>query len=670
MHCKTAVIMLLAVTALIMVTGQADAGKIHPGLVGPRCTVSASDSVDVWIIFDDRGFADQESLLAALNEAAKSLLPENRYRRYKVKTGSLVDIHDLPVNKSYVTTVLGMGARYRTVSRYMNALSVRVSPDYLTRIAEYSFVKEIRPVAKAWRPLPQPDWNLPQPSFRHLDGTDELNYGPSYDQLNQINVIAVHDSGYSGAGVLVCLLDTGFYTDHEALVNQPIIAEWDFINDDPETQNEPGDPYNQHNHGTYTFSALGGAHDGDLYGPAYGASFILGKTENIAFELPIEEDWYVAGLEWADSLGAQVVSTSLGYFDWYTFEDLDGNTAVTTIGVDIAVANGIICVTAAGNERNSSWGHIIAPADADSVISVGAVNSEGELVGFSSPGPTYDGRIKPEVCARGDDTWCALPPSASYLYGGVSGTSLATPLVGGSCALILEAHPDWTPMMVREALLNTADNAAAPNNDYGWGIIDVLAAIEYNFAPTIVQRHPLAGTFVAFPDTTEDFWVNVTDYEEDRLIYHWWVDSEEVYTGFDSTFRYAWTQPGESLVKVIVEDAYGGMDSTEWTVQIESVLGVEGDELAELPSRFLLHGNYPNPFNPSTTIEFNLPVPADVTLEVYDLAGRVVAELIHDRIEAGRHHLTFDATGLASGIYIARLSAADYAGIIKMVLVR
>jgi len=154
-------------------------------------------------------------------------------------------------------------------------------------------------------------------------GVDELNYGPSFNQLNQINVVAAHDSGYSGAGVLLPAR-YGFFLEHEALVDQPVLAQWDFINNDSVTQNSRGRS-SQHNHGTYTFSTLGGAHDGQLYGRLT-ARPSSRKTESIDFEQPVEEDWYIAGLEWADSLGAQVISTSLGYFDWYTFADLDGNT--------------------------------------------------------------------------------------------------------------------------------------------------------------------------------------------------------------------------------------------------------------------------------------------------------------------------------------------------------
>ena len=186
-------------------------------------------------------------------------------------------------------------------------------------------------------------------------------------------------------------------------------------------------------------------------------------------------------MEWGDSLGADVASASLGYIDWYEFSDLNGDSAVTTIAVEQTYKNGIVCVSAAGNENGTNWGHIIAPADAEHVISVGAVDTNGVISSFSSRGPTYDGRIKPEVVARGVYTHCALAGGQTS-YGYKSGTSLSTPLVAGAVAVILSAHPDWTPDMVREAMMMTASNFRNPNNIYGWGLIDVMAAIDYDFS--------------------------------------------------------------------------------------------------------------------------------------------------------------------------------------------
>ena len=463
-------------------------------VISPSLSHLKTSTTPVWVYFTDRGFATDQEYNNALQQARDQLLPRARWRRSKVRSPELVAYHDLPVHQPYIRSTLATGAKKRVISRYLNAISVNATPEQIQRIAEFPFVRAIDPVAREYRSAPDV---TPSDISTNTPGTDPPNYGPSEDQLEQINVIAVHQAGYSGEGVLLCLLDTGYWLEHEAFDSLRLVEAYDFINGDSIVWNEPGqDTSWQHNHGTYTLSAAAGLSPGQLYGPAYHASILAGKTETIAYEEPIEEDWYVAGLEWADSLGGEIVSTSLGYKDWYTFEDMDGNTAVTTIGVDIAVSNGIVCVTAAGNERFSSWGHIIAPADADSVIACGAVNEMGIIAGFSSPGPTYDGRIKPEVCARGVDTYCAVPYPNEYGY--VGGTSLSTPLVGGSVALILEAHPDWTPMMVREALMMTADNALAPNNDYGWGIIDVLDAIDYQFTsiPDLEKPHALVPSAI------------------------------------------------------------------------------------------------------------------------------------------------------------------------------
>jgi subtilisin family serine protease len=181
-------------------------------------------------------------------------------------------------------------------------------------------------------------------------------------------------------------------------------------------------------------------------------------------------------LEWGESLGADIASSSLGYIDWYEFEDLDGTTAVTTIAVNTAIENGMVVVTAVGN---SGTGGIVVPADSENVIACGAVDSNGNIASFSSQGPTADGRIKPEVCALGVSTYCAgVNSTSAYRY--ENGSSLATPLVAGAAACVLQAHPDWTPQQVREALMMTASDPENPDNQYGWGIIDVIEAINYN----------------------------------------------------------------------------------------------------------------------------------------------------------------------------------------------
>jgi subtilisin family serine protease len=290
--------------------------------------------------------------------------------------------------------------------------------------------------------------------------------------------------GYNGTGTLICMLDTGYELGHQALQNINVVAEWDFINDDPNTaydpaQDDPMQPW----HGTITLSAAGGFYEGQLIGAAYGADFALAKTELVTDELPVEEDWWTEGSEWADSLGADIISSSLGYIEWYTYEWMNGDSCVTTIAADIAAYNGIVVSTAMGNEGN--WvGSLIAPSDADSILACGAVNVFRELASFSSIGPTYDGRTKPEVVAQGVATY-AVDPFDNNGYLEVNGTSLSTPLVGGLAAVVRGANPAWTVMETREAILMTADQAASPDNYYGWGVPDAVEALLYLQTPPV-----------------------------------------------------------------------------------------------------------------------------------------------------------------------------------------
>ncbi|OGC81052.1 MAG: hypothetical protein A2W07_04930, partial [candidate division Zixibacteria bacterium RBG_16_43_9] len=443
----------------------------------------STEKVKVWVYFTDKDIFDQESYVKTRKMLENLFTPKSLQRRAKSIKGELTSFIDLPVNRPYIESIKILGANLRQISRWLNAASFEVSIDKLDQISVLPFVKSIQPVLTYIR---QPLKEEIQPELKPVESTD---YGPSYSQLQQINVPAVHTLGYNGQGVLVCMMDTGFRKDHKAFksayLEGRVLAEYDFINYDTNTQNEPGqDASNQHNHGTYTWSALGGEIDGSLYGPAYKANFILAKTEYVPTETRIEEDNWVAGMEWADSLGADVISSSLGYLDFdngftYTKQQLDGNTAVTTIAADIAASLGIVVCNAMGNSGPGDT-TLITPADADTILACGAVNSSGTIASFSSRGPTGDGRIKPEIVARGVSTYCATATDTNT-FGYVGGTSLSTPLVGGCAAVLLSAHPYWNPWMVREALIRTASNSNSPNNTYGWGLINLLAALQYSF---------------------------------------------------------------------------------------------------------------------------------------------------------------------------------------------
>lgn len=438
------------------------------------------ERVSAWVFFTDKGIFDEGSYQNALRTRAGQLDPRARTRRLKIRgQNDLVDFADLPVYPPYIERVIDAGVELRTISRWLNAISISGRGEEIHDLAELPFISQIRQVAGGRRR--EMEFQEAKAGDAYLKRTLAIDYGPSLAQLDLIAVPQVHqwleqnELGDPGEGILICLLDTGFDLSHQSLRHVAIQDQWDFINQDSVVVDQAGDPVGQDSHGTSVLSAIGGYHPGQLIGPAFGASFLLAKTEDISSEQPIEEDNWVAGVEWAEGLGAQVASSSLGYLDWYAYSDLDGNTAVTTVAADLAVSRGVVVVTAAGNEADDPWLYIIAPADGDEVIAVGAVDTTGTRAEFSSIGPTYDGRIKPDVMACGRGTYVASAIDTAGYYRGF-GTSLATPQVAGVAALLLQADSSLTPAQVRDALRLTANRALSPNNYYGWGLVNADAA--------------------------------------------------------------------------------------------------------------------------------------------------------------------------------------------------
>lgn len=407
-----------------------------------------------------------------------------------------------PAPSGFLDHLARLGIRPRVVSRSLRAVSADLTPEQWRLLDGDPDVRRMQPVRTFRRDRGReesrgadrlatedlPAGRVPADTVPPPESLSRADYGPSYNQCNQIDVTGLHRLGFSGRGVLVCVLDGGFLPNHEAFAGIDLVATRDFVGQDSIVSFEPTNPHEPNNvpdmndHGTFTASALGGFRAGHLIGPAYRASLALGRTEIVETEIRLEEDTYVAGLEWADSLGADVVSTSLGYLDFadgfaYDPGDLDGRTAVTSIAAAWLAQRGVVLVTAMGNENRlgNPAPNLITPADAESVVSVGAVDSLGRVAGFSSRGPTADGRFKPDVCARGVRTVCATPGSARYTA--VNGTSLATPLIGGLVTLLKEAHPEWNAGDVLRALHEAGSHAYAPDNSRGWGVPDGVRAL-------------------------------------------------------------------------------------------------------------------------------------------------------------------------------------------------
>ena len=308
-----------------------------------------------------------------------------------------------------------------------------------------------------------------------------LDYGTSVGQLAQIGVPAVHQMGLHGEGVVVAVFDGGFSDlNHEVFSSLHLVAAHDFVNGDDDVGD--GADQGEGSHGTMTLSVLGGLHEGQLVGPAFAADFILAKTENSASETPVEEDNWAAAAEWAESLGADVISSSLGYLEYdrpfpsYTYRDMNGQTAISTRAAEMAAARGVVVVNSAGNSGDNAQHNTLgAPADGAHVLAIGAVGPTGIRTSFSSVGPSADGRIKPDLAAQGQAVKVALPGSVNR-YGTASGTSFSCPLTAGVVALLLQVNPGASPDDVAGVLRATASQAGMPDNLLGWGIVNASAA--------------------------------------------------------------------------------------------------------------------------------------------------------------------------------------------------
>lgn len=319
-------------------------------------------------------------------------------------------------------------------------------------------------------------------------GAQATQFGASSMPFRQLNLFPLTNRGYRGSGVRIALLDTGFETQLPAFdsVRARVIGTRDFVGDslapDSVVRNEPTDAAGASQHGTAVWSLLAANVPDTIIGIAPEAEYILAKTEDVRSERRVEEDNYVAALEWADSLGAKAISSSLGYlaFDGgftYTPSQLNGDFAVTTVAADMAAARGIALVVSAGNggPQPRTLG---TPADGDSVISVGAEDSLGTLAGFSSRGPTADGRIKPDLTAPGVQVFVVNTQSPSG-FSRFNGTSFSAPIVAGAVVLLREIHPTLTGVDVRDALRRAGANAASPNSDLGWGRPNALVAATF-----------------------------------------------------------------------------------------------------------------------------------------------------------------------------------------------
>ena len=439
-----------------------------------------------WIFFEDKGEA-----------AGKATVPKAGYldaraQRRRARRGSEAHAarRDAPLAPAYLEEVKALGAEPLVESRWLNAVSARLRPEQVADVQRLASVRAVRLVGRTSVPTPQKPPREAGTAGSNAGKATRLDYGPSATQLAVMNAIAPLERDINGAGVRLGFLDTEF-GDFQHPVFDRLRADGRLI----ATENFAQGPQTNR-HGEAVASTAVGYAEGQLIGPAWGAEVLAATTEYAPSETNQEEDNFVAGMEWMERNGADVVNASLGYttFDAgqrsYTPDDLDGDTGITTRIVDVAASLGVVVVTSAGNSGCDSpencWYYIGTPADADSAIAVGAVTSDSLRATFSSFGPTADGRTKPDVAAQGVNVVVA---GGTDGYGFSNGTSFSSPLVAAVVCQILQVNPDLNPIQVRDLLRATASQATTEDNALGWGIVNAELAIQ-NALPVAAEPAP------------------------------------------------------------------------------------------------------------------------------------------------------------------------------------
>lgn len=438
-------------------------------------------------------FTDKEGSPYSIDNPEAYLSPRALQRRANLNIA--IDEYDLPVNPQYLQAVADCGAEIINPSKWLNGVSVHVTdPSVIEAINALDCVMTVRNCPNDLKAQEQKERWLanemkPAASTRSSKGF----YGGAEDQVKQLNVDVLHDMGFDGTGVIIAVLDGGFEgAENTSCFDNMreegrLLGTRDFVYGSNSV-------YTQSTHGTSCLSTMGAYDPNNMVGTAYKASYYLIHTEDGDSENIIEEYNWVSGAEYADSLGVDVCSTSLGYitFDmsqWnHPFEHYDGKTAPMSIGAEIAASRGMICMNAAGNEGDGNC-TLGIPADAEHIVTVGAVNAAGDRASFSSVGPTYDGRIKPDVMAMGEGTYVASGYGSWWPYYNGNGTSFATPVLAGAVACLRQARPYSSVQEICDALRACGNRAENPDSKYGYGIPDFSQALEL----LKVEEHSVAA---------------------------------------------------------------------------------------------------------------------------------------------------------------------------------
>jgi len=457
--------------------------------------VSWGQTEDAWVYFKDKP-AQAEFL-----ENPLKMLSQRAINR-REKAAIPLDVLDVPVSLEYIKTISNqLEIKVLAKSKWMNAVHIQGTVSSISELLNLNFVasvyfanRELQQKNEIKKPLSQRD----QSSKLAVELAGD--YGKSIEQLAMLKGEVLHQEGFKGKGMHIAVMDAGFPTVDQQegfrhlFENNQLLGGYNFV--DRNT-----DIYSRHPHGQMVLSTMAGKLENAYLGTAPEASYYLFITEDAENESPLEESLWVEAAEKADSLGVDIINTSLGYTTFdnatynYTYSDLDGATAFMSKGANIAFSRGIFLVNSAGNSGSSSWKYIGVPADAEGVLSVGAVNSLGEIAGFSSYGPSTDGRIKPDVCAQGEGAYVI---NTNGTVATANGTSFSSPIMAGMVACLWQANPTVSNIKLMSAIKESAHLFERPTAQEGYGIPNFEEAMDLLQEPVVAE--PLIISEKVYPN--------------------------------------------------------------------------------------------------------------------------------------------------------------------------
>lgn len=428
--------------------------------------IQAQDNM--WVFFTDKG-AEAASQLAEPTD----FLSADAVAR-KTAQGIEIEAQDLPVNPAYLAQLQAFCPTVVSTSRWLNAAVVPMESEW-DQILALPFVKGVKTMGLLVHNTTETTTDAPLtegegPVITSLN--TPFLYGRAREQNDMLEMSPLHAAGMTGRDVTVAIFDAGFSgadtidVFDSLRIQGRILAVYDFVDKD-------ANPYHGSAHGTQVLSTIAANLPGKMVGTAPHVKVLLARTENPRGESQQEEYNWVNAMEWADSIGADIIHSSLGYsiFDdpttSYKYEQMDGNTAVISQAADLAAARGIIVTVSAGNEGSNNWRYIVAPCDADSVLCIGSVDRDEKYSLFSSIGPSADGRVKPDVVAMGSRTTVASPNNRISTG---NGTSFSSPTVAGMVACLRQAHPDRSNIDIIQAVRLSGDQYNFPDEKYGFGV--------------------------------------------------------------------------------------------------------------------------------------------------------------------------------------------------------